>query len=1112
MKKILFLAALMGLAVSTQAAKKKVVKAMKLVPATIVKPTMTEWHDLQVNEVNRLPLHTTFFAYENEALALKGDRTKSSRFLSLHGTWKFNWVENADQRPTDFYKPELDDSKWGTMPVPGIWEMNGYGDPIYVNVGFAWRGHFDQKPPAVPVKDNHVGTYRRTFTLPADWDGKQVVAHFGSVTSCIYLYVNGQFAGYAEDAKVAAEFDITPFVKAGQENLIAFQVFRWCDGSWCEDQDFWRLSGVARDSYLYARNKEMHIDDLKITASLTKDYKQGHLWINAKKSNPEVEILWELLDADGKSIEKGFGVEEVYGLNINKWTAETPYLYTFVAKVYETTPAIKKIRESKGGCLDPSSEKILSEFAKQQPVEVITQKVGFRRVEIKNSQLLVNGKPILIKGANRHEIDPDGGYVVSRERMIQDIQIMKRLNINAVRTCHYPDDPIWYDLCDEYGLYVTAEANQESHGFQYGDDAEAKKPAFAKQIMERNQHNVAAHFNHPSIIVWSLGNETVNGPNFEAAYQWVKDFDPSRPCQWEQAGKDKWNTDIFCPMYRTPAECEAYCKNDSLTKPLIQCEYNHTMGNSSGGLSVYWDLIRKYPKYQGGYIWDFVDQALHRKPNAKMLNASLDELNRVANLPYPELAKIHYTYGGDYNDYDASDNNFNNNGIIGPDRQLNPHAYEVAYQYQNIWVKPVGDIAKTLTVEVFNEYFFRDLSNYRMAWKMLVDGYILEEGTIDKLDVAPQSKKTYRIPFPIDEPDGFTTEISLNIEFVLKEAEPLMEKGSRVAYVQIPVMQNKELLFNDFEDRDVLDFDRKIVATPKSKIKVENKKNDDEITVENADFTIKFDKRTGLLKEYEVLDIDLLGDDGTLRPNFWRAPTDNDMGAKLHKFFKVWRNPEMKLVSLTAERVKKQNQAVVKAVYDMPEVKAQLTMTYVIVEGGAIHVTEKMTTDPTAKVQKMFRYGVVVDMPYDFDQSEFYGRGPIENYADRKDCMPVGIYQQTADEQFFPYIRPQETGTKSDIRRWYQTNKNGVGLRVQASQPFSASALHYNIADLDDGEEKDQRHSSDVPKSKYTELTIDMEQAGVGGIDSWSAKAEAQQPHRVEYKDREFKFWLIPVK
>ena len=526
-----------------------------------IEPTFTEWHDLQVNDLNRFAMHTTYFAYEDIQKALKGDMYKSDNFLSLHGDWKFNWVENADQRPTNFYLTDLNDASWKTMPIPGMWELNGFGDPEYVNSGFAWRGHFDQKPPAVPVKDNHVGSYRRVITLPEAWEGKQVIAHFGSVTSNIYLYVNGEFVGYSEDSKVATEFDITPYVKPG-ENLIAFQTFRWCDGSWCEDQDFWRLSGVARDTYLYARDTSNGIVNISITPDLENNYQDGILNIRTEvKGSPIIE--YSLLNANGIEVIKSNvdfrrvsrGVSRFTLRNVKKWTAETPYLFTLIATV----------KDRKGNI-----------------VEVIPQKVGFRKVEIRNSQLLVNGQPVLIKGADRHELDPDGGYVISRERMIQDIQVMKRLNINAVRTCHYPDDPIWYDLCDEYGLYVTAEANQESHGFGYGPNAEAKKEQFAKQILERNQHNVETYFNHPSIIVWSLGNETVNGPNFEAAYDWIKAKDQSRPVQWEQAGRDGRNTDIFCPMYYPTWSCESYATDPNYTRPLIQCEYDHTMGNSYG--------------------------------------------------------------------------------------------------------------------------------------------------------------------------------------------------------------------------------------------------------------------------------------------------------------------------------------------------------------------------------------------------------------------------------------------------------------------------------------------------------------------------------------------------
>ena len=1093
MKRILFLAALTGLAMTSNADR-------------VNAPTWEEWHNMEINNVNRVPVHTTFFAYENEEVALKGDMTKSKNFLSLHGNWKFKWVENADKRPTDFYKTDLDDSAWGTMPVPGMWELNGYGDAEYVNSGFAWRGHFNQKPPQVPTKDNHVGSYRRSFSIPADWDGKQVVARFGSVTSCIYLYVNGQFVGYSEDSKVATEFDITPFVKAGEENLIAFQVFRWCDGSWCEDQDFWRLTGVARDSYLFARDIDLHVDDLRINATLDDNYDKGILDVYVNMPVQKY-IIYELLDAEGKKIEtrkSPMGGAFFDGLTVKHWTAETPYLYTLVAKVYakDITKDFQEVVKSKGKVrMKDRLAQAESELSKQQPVEVITQKVGFRRIEIKNAQLLVNGKPVLIKGADRHELDPDGGYVVSRERMIQDIQIMKRLNINAVRTCHYPDDPVWYDLCDQYGIYMTAEANQESHGFGYGNEAEAKKPLFAKQILERNQNNVRAHFNHPAIIVWSLGNETVNGPNFEAAYDWVKAEDKTRPCQWEQAHREGRNTDIFCPMYYAPWSCEAYCKDDKFQKPLIQCEYNHTMGNSSGGLKEYWDIIRKYPKYQGGYIWDYVDQALHRKPNAKMLTASLDELNRVADLSYPELNKIDYTYGGDYNNYDPSDNNFNCNGIIGPDRQLNPHAYEVAYQYQNIWAKAKGDLAETKTIDVYNENFFRNLSNHQLDWQLMVDGNIAQQGMITDLDVAPQQTKAYAIPFTIENIEDNAAEILLNIRFRLKTDEPLMKKGQMVAYAQLPVRKY---------GHSCCDFEEQTVQTQNSKIKVTDKKKAPEITVQNANFTISFDRQTGLLKQYNVLGNDLLGEGGTLRPNFWRAVTDNDMGASLHRDLVAWRNPELKLTSLTAELDKKNNQATVKAIYDMPGVQAQLMMAYVIKEGGAIHVFEKMTTTPDAKVSDMFRYGVVMDMPYNYDQSTYYGRGPIENYADRKECMFISKYGQSADEQFFPYIRPQETGTKTDIRWWKQTNKAGFGLRIQSCEPFTASALHYNIMDLDEGEEKAQRHSPQVPKSKYTELSLDMLQTGVGGINSWSKEAQALPQYRVKYQDRLFKFWLIP--
>ncbi|MDY5084333.1 MAG: glycoside hydrolase family 2 TIM barrel-domain containing protein [Prevotella sp.] len=1051
--KHLLMAALLGCTVGASAAEEKA--AEKLVP------TFTEWHDLQVNEVNRLKLHTNYFAYENETLALAGQMDKSANFISLHGAWKFNWVKDADKRPTDFYKTDLDDSAWKTMNIPANWEMNGFGVPEYVNTGFAWRGHFDQKPPAVPVKDNNVGSYRRIINIPDSWDGKQVIAHFGSVTSNIYLYVNGQYVGYAEDAKVAAEFDITPYLKKG-DNLIAFQTFRWCDGSWCEDQDFWRLSGVARDSYLYARDAAVQLTNIKITPDLQNGYEDGVVQIYAEvKGQPVIEYKLlnhngiEIIKSDANFKKRVNGTAQFTIKNVKKWSAEDPYLYTLVATV----------KDQKGNI-----------------VEVVPQKVGFRKVEIVNSQLLVNGQPVLIKGADRHEMDPDGGYVVSRERMIQDIKIMKRLNINAVRTCHYPDDPVWYELCDEYGLYVTAEANQESHGFGYGNDAEAKKPEFAKQILERNQHNVEMYFNHPSVIVWSLGNETVNGDNFIAAYKWIKEQDKSRPVQFEQAGRTGENTDIFCPMYYSHDGCDKYSKDDKFTRPLIQCEYNHTMGNSSGGLKEYWDMVRKYPKFQGGYIWDFVDQALHRNP--------VKPMSVKDNLTYAQYNKIKYTYGGDYNDYDPSDNNFNCNGVIGPDRQLNPHAYEVAYEYQNIWAEAVD--LQAGKISVYNEHFFRNLANYQLVWTLLQDGKAVQNGTVDKLDVAPQQKTTLTLPYQIPA-EG---EVLLNIEFRLKKAEPLMEAGQMVAYRQLEVRTANAAA----------------AVVAEGKLKVENKKKETEIKVLNDFIDIEFDKATGLLKEYEVNGVDLLGEGGTLKPNFWRAVTDNDMGAQLQKKFRVWRAPALNLQTITASKVKvgKNVNAVVKAVYDMPDVKAALTITYTIAPDGTMGVEQTMDATEGEKVSDMFRFGMLMQLPFQMDNSTFYGRGPIENYIDRKGSQNVGIYTQTAEEQFFPYIRPQETGTKSDIRWWQQTDKAGKGFRITSGNLFSASALHYSIDDLDDGEEKEQRHSYEVPQSKYTELCIDKEQFGVGGENSWGAWPLPQ--HRLGYADKTFSFVISPVK
>ncbi|MDO5419615.1 MAG: glycoside hydrolase family 2 TIM barrel-domain containing protein [Bacteroides sp.] len=1001
-----------------------------------------EWLDPEVNAVNRAPMHTNYFAYESADAATRGLKEQSSRFMTLNGTWKFFWVKDADARPTDFWRVGYNDKGWNDIPVPGVWELNGFGDPIYVNVGYAWRNQFQNNPPQVPVENNHVGSYRREITVPADWKNKDIIAHFGSVTSNMYLWVNGRYVGYSEDSKLEAEFDLTPYLKPGQKNLIAFQVFRWCDGTYLEDQDFFRYSGVGRDCYLYARDKK-RIQDIRVTPDLDADYRNGSLRVQLDvKGGGNVSL--ELLDAAGKQVAtaaaKGSGTALINVENPHKWTAETPYLYTLRATL-------------------------------QGSSEVIPVKVGFRKIELKGEQILVNGQPVLFKGANRHEMDPDGGYVISRERMLQDIQMMKQFNLNAVRTCHYPDNNLWYDLCDQYGIYVVAEANIESHGMGYGEETLAKRDDYRKAHLERNQRNVQRGFNHPSIIFWSLGNEAGYGPNFEAAYDWVKAEDPSRACQYEQAGKTG-KTDIYCPMYYGYEGCRKYCEDASMTKPLIQCEYAHAMGNSEGGFKEYWDLVRKYPKYQGGFIWDFVDQSPRwTGKNGKMI----------------------YAYGGDFNRFDASDVNFCDNGLISPDRVPNPHMYEVGRIYQDIWTTPVD--LENGEINVFNEYFFRDLSAYYMEWEVLKGGKAIRTGRVDNLNIAP--RQTAKIKLDL----GKTcqcTEWLLNVSYKLKNREGLLPAGHVVAKDQLTLNPYKA---PSMELKNCVQSNVEVVAP-------QVQDNDWKYLIVSGDaFRVEINKHNGYLTKYEVNGQNMIKDGEALTPNFWRAPTDNDFGAGLQRKYIAWKNPEIKLTSFNQRT--ENNQVIVESAYDMPGVSAKLALTYVINNAGAIKITQKLTADKNAKVSNMFRFGLQMPMPCSFETVEYYGRGPVENYSDRNHCTDLGIYRQSVAEQFYPYIRPQENGTKTDIRWWKMLNQSGNGIKIVAEAPFSASALHYTIESLDEGLDKQQGHSQEVEEADLTNLCIDKVQAGLGCEDSWGRIARPE--YLVPYADYEFTFILSPV-
>ena len=1004
----------------------------------------SRWQNVNINQQNREPRRANFFAFENLEKAQSFDKKKSANYLSMEGMWKFNFVKDHNKRPANFFALKYDDSQWKDFPVPGLFELNGYGDATYKNIGYAWATQFDPNPPYISELNNYTGSYRRTFELPKDWKGKDVYFHVGSATSNLTLWVNGKYVGYSEDSKVAAEFNISKYLKPGK-NLIAMQVMRWCDGSYFEDQDFWRFTGIAREVYLYARPK-LHAADIRLNAALENNYQDGVLNYKVSLKGGKTDVAITLCDKDDKQIAQATGAQGVIKVpKVNAWTAETPYLY----KAYIT---LKN---------------------KQGAAEVIPQKVGFRNVEIKNAQLLINGQPVLVKGADRHEMDPDGGYVVSLERMIQDIKIMKQLNINAVRTSHYPCDPRWYDLCDEYGIYITAEANLESHGMGYEEKSLAKFPEYIVPHIERNEGNVKPLINHPSVIVWSLGNESGYGVNFEKAYDWVKACDKTRPAQYERGGYDS-KTDIYCPMYIGYEESESYCKSNG-TKPYIQCEYAHAMGNSEGGFKEYWDLIRKYPKYQGGYIWDFVDQGLRDKS--------------------PVTGKEIFTYGGDYGRYPASDYNFNCNGIIAPNRRLNPHAYEIQYVLQNVWIKDFD--AENGSFNVYNENFFKNIDDLSLTATLFANGVKLTTVAIpDTKGIAPQATKMVKseaLKSAIEkaEAEHATEEITINFAFASDGSQPLVDKGQ--------VMARQQIVLNGYE------FDKvDAPANTGSKIEVEETNSYVKVSAERMSVTIG--KKTGMIDYLDVDGEPMLKFRESMTPEFWRAPTDNDYGASLQKKMRVWKNPQMNLKSF--DKSESKDSVVLTANFEMPEVKAELMLRYRINAAGEVTVTEKMTTDKEAKVADLFRYGMQLQMPASFSKLEYYGRGPEENYIDRHSSSFIGKYEANVKDEYYPYVRPQESGNHTDIRYFSIFNPTtGKGITFEGYAPMECSAIPYLVEDLDAGIEKEHawgQHSGDLVEKGLVQLHIQQRQFGLGCIDSWGASP--MEKYRMHYQDRCFSF------
>ncbi len=1056
-----------------------------LTPSQASAQTQKEpWLNPNITRVNTEHPRASFFAFEDAAKASAANKSASSRYLSLEGTWRFCFVKDHNLAPAGFYMPKFDDSQWVDFPVPGLFEINGYGDKIYRNVGYSWATQFASNPPLVEERNNYTGSYRKTIAIPAAWKGMDIYMHVGSATSNLQLWVNGKEVGYSEDSKMEAEFNLTKYLTPGRDNLIAMQVMRWCDGSYLEDQDFWRFTGIAREVYLYARPKA-HIQDIFILQDLVNGYADGQL--SATVTAPTAKgCVVELALTSPDGTPAGSASCKVDGgstasLNImvpaaKAWSAEIPNLYA----------ATFTLKDKSGSVL-----------------EVVRQSVGFRNIKIDGGQVLVNGQPILIKGADRHELDPDGGYLVSVERMIQDIRIMKQLNINAVRTCHYSDDPRWYDLCDQYGLYVVAETNIESHGMGYGDRTLAKNPIYHKAHVERNQHNVHVQKNHPSVIFWSLGNEAGYGKNFEDAYDAVKAIDTSRPVQYEQAGQNG-KTDIFCPMYYGYEGCERYSQGDN-PRPLIQCEYAHAMGNSMGGFGEYWRIIRKYPKYQGGFIWDFVDQGMRAK-------------SRVTG-------KEIMAYGGDFGRYPASDHNFNCNGVIAADRSLHPHAYEVQYHYQDIWVTvPEGKTLLDGEVQVYNEYFFRPTDDVEAVAELVTyNGKSFKTYANNApvpVRLAPQQRETFRIPAEMLDALRRAANASkwaaVNVKFCLTADRGLLKKGDVIARAQFELKPYALPTAEGVMAAAIPEAPAAKPAKAAAKGAAAEAVQKDEalawLTLSAAGVSVTWNKWSGNIDYYDIDGHAVLEDRMSVEPSFWRAPTDNDYGAGMQRTFAAWRHPNWKKTAMECTQLDNQSKQVV-VKYHCDAVDADLNMTYVLTPKGQLIVTEALDAGDHSD-WNMYAMGMTWRFNKAYSNVSYFGRGPVENYSDRKDNAFVGNYSAPVATQYWDkYVRPQESGNHTDIVWWQmQGDATHPTVCIEACGPMEVSAMPYEISDLDDGPEKSahQSHSGDLTPRGYTVLQLRAFQMGIGCVNSWGAWP--QRPFVPKYADHTFTYIVSPAR
>ena len=1012
---------------------------------------VNDWENPAVFQINREPARAAFLPYADTQSAIADNYNSSPWYMTLDGNWKFQWSPTPDQRPKDFYKTDFNVTNWKEIQVPSNWELKGYGIPIYTNITYP----FPKNPPYIDHSDNPVGSYRRDFILPENWDSRRVYLHFEGGTSAMYVWVNGQKVGYSENTKSPTEFDITPYVKPGK-NLVAVEAYRWSDGSYLEDQDFWRISGIDRDVYLYS-TENVRIIDFFARPDLDTKYKNGTLAVDIKlknmnptsKNNQTVEA-W-LVDAAGKvifskSVKMDIGASGTRTTTINQqvsapklWSNESPNLYTLLLN----------LKDENG-----------------RSIETVASQVGFRKVELKEGQLLVNGVRIMVHGVNIHEHNPITGHYQDTETMMKDIRMMKQLNINSVRCSHYPNNLKWVKLCNQYGLFLVDEANIESHGMGFGPENMAYHAEWDNAHLDRTYSLVERDKNFPSVIIWSLGNEASNGDVFKKTYKWIKERDNTRLVQFEQAGELE-NTDIVCPMYPGIKYMKEYAGRAHVKRPFIMCEYAHAMGNSSGNFQEYWDIIHNSKNMQGGFIWDWVDQGFQMTD---------------------EAGRKYWAYGGDMGSQNyTNDENFNHNGLVWPDRTPHPGAFEVKKVYQDILFKAV-DLAKGI-IKVENNFAYTNLDNYLFSYEVLENGKVIKQGNLE-LNLTPQSQKQVQLQLPaLSSKDG--VEYFLNIFAYTRVGTEVLPQHSEVAREQFKLGDSKY-------------FVKSSSTNGTATLTDEN----DRISMTAGGVRVSINKRTGLMDSYRVDNKDYFNSNP--KPNFWRAPTDNDFGNNMGTKCNIWRtagdNTSLKNM---AEKQLNGGNAEVTAEIRLKDVASDYRIVYSLSGDGALSINVTYQAGPN-ELPEIPRFGMIMSLKKEFDNFSYYGRGPLENYTDRNTASFTGIYESPVAAQYVPYTRPQENGYKTDVRWLTLTDNAGKGVRIEGLQPVCVSALNNWPEDFDPGLTKKYRHTNDITPRHEVILCVDLLQRGVGGDTSWGALPHEQ--YRLKEKTYNYGFVIRPVK